>query len=131
MSKFSEIVSQIVLKATSIEQDESRFIIGIVGIPASGKTTLALNLCQAANEAIEAKLRSDGTITSDAVYNNMVQVVPMDGYHLSRDTLTNRTTTLPESHQQSMYTAHSATSNDEIQGTYTVLFFNRVTLVQH
>ncbi|MEW7009061.1 hypothetical protein [Lentilitoribacter sp. EG35] len=52
-----------------LAKDKQRFIVGIAGPPASGKSTLAESLCQNINNSV---------------------VVPMDGFHLPNDVLEQR-----------------------------------------
>jgi pantothenate kinase len=52
-----------------------RFVLGIVGCPGAGKSTLAQALVESINRQSKAEL---------------AVVVPMDGYHLSNETLTER-----------------------------------------
>ena len=52
---------------------DNRFIVGIVGYPGAGKSTLAGGLVAALNSVLASGLRA--------------QIVPMDGYHLPNHTL--------------------------------------------
>ncbi len=60
-----EILQSLVEKITSLGKDQ-RYLLGITGFPASGKSTLSLELAQTINQ----KMQSEVAI-----------VVPMDGFH--------------------------------------------------
>lgn len=59
-----------------------RIVVGIAGIPGSGKTTLARHVC----EKLEAILNPPGRMYTKPKYP-MACVVPMDGFHFSRQHL--------------------------------------------
>ena len=63
--KHAEEVSQWILRS-AVEQRNSRFMVAIAGAPAAGKSTFAINLVNAINQASEQRR---------AVH------VPMDGFH--------------------------------------------------
>lgn len=65
------------IKAAYLQCDENeRLLVGIVGAPASGKSTLS--------EQLALSLNADQSITSNAI------VVPMDGFHLDNTLLDER-----------------------------------------
>lgn len=62
-----------VITALSLQPADNRFIVGIVGYPGAGKSTLAEGLVAALNSALPAGQKA--------------QIVPMDGYHLPNEEL--------------------------------------------
>lgn len=68
-----EELTQRVITALSGLPADNRFIVGIVGYPGAGKSTLAQRLVAALNSALPARQKA--------------QIVPMDGYHLPNEEL--------------------------------------------
>ncbi|KAL2818718.1 P-loop containing nucleoside triphosphate hydrolase protein [Aspergillus cavernicola] len=70
----SEYVDRLVRKVQALSKSKdasSRILIGVSGIPGSGKTTFATAVAERVNQAENAE-------------NNFAVCIPMDGYHLSR-----------------------------------------------
>jgi pantothenate kinase len=59
------------------DSSQSRFVIGLAGIPASGKTTLAQSICKHINNIHRAQTGSIAT-------TDIATVVGLDGWHLTR-----------------------------------------------
>jgi len=59
------------IQAASLRQTEGRYLLGIAGLPASGKSTLAEKLVQALNQQTP----------------NIAKYVPLDGFHYPNDFL--------------------------------------------
>jgi pantothenate kinase len=67
-----ELTKRVIAGLASIPAD-NRFIVGIVGFPGAGKSTLSGGLVDAINAALPSGQKA--------------QIVPMDGYHLPNETL--------------------------------------------
>lgn len=76
----------------------TRQIVSLVAVPAAGKTTLARYLCSAVNKRCEELMaekhqQQQHTSSNDEQpfqYQPLVALLPMDGYHLMRHSLSNR-----------------------------------------
>lgn len=68
-----EQLTERVIRGLSRVPADNRFIVGIVGYPGAGKSTLAQGLVQALNARLPSEQRA--------------QILPMDGYHLPNHTL--------------------------------------------
>lgn len=68
-----EYLTQRVIAGLSCVPSDNRFILGIVGYPGAGKSTLAEGLVEALNLILPSRQKA--------------QILPMDGYHLPNETL--------------------------------------------
>ncbi len=68
-----EMLTRRVLAGLSKVSADNRFIVGIVGFPGAGKSTLAEGLVRSLNAILEPEQKA--------------QILPMDGYHLPNETL--------------------------------------------
>jgi len=86
------VIEDIVTCALS---SDSRKLFAVIGVPASGKTTVATLLTKLANERIRHMAETDPEIAKLCVSGDLVQLIPMDGFHLTRETLRNRQPVYP------------------------------------
>jgi pantothenate kinase len=68
-----EMLTRRVLAGLSKVSADNRFIVGIVGFPGAGKSTLAEGLVKSLNAILQPEQKA--------------QILPMDGYHLPNETL--------------------------------------------
>lgn len=83
-----ELVNYILQKSADKPAGE-RFMLGIVGFPGAGKSTLACNLVDEINRACANNVKANEEITA-AVRKDVAAVVPMDGFHLPNRILDER-----------------------------------------
>lgn len=63
-------------------EGQHRILIALVGVPASGKTTLAQLICREVNAHLAKTNESE-----DSKVEDICTVMPMDGYHMTRKEL--------------------------------------------
>ncbi|CAO1615849.1 unnamed protein product [Sympodiomycopsis kandeliae] len=85
MDEIADTLANDVVAGFDQLQHAQRYLVGISGIPGSGKSTIAKHVCDAVNRKLRQRQEGSGSV-SDA-WQNVALIVGMDGWHYPRSTL--------------------------------------------